>query len=144
MTQRLERDVQQRLADHGVRFTSGRRKVLDAFTSADGPRTAAEIHDDLDTVPLSSLYRSLSVLVDAGVLALHHGADEITRYELSESMSEHHHHLVCVSCGSISDVAATEGQEATLGKLVDGLASPAGFVVSGHRLEIEGWCARCR
>ncbi len=143
MTQQLERDVEQRLAAHGVRFTSGRRQVVDAVVSADGPRTATEIHTALDSVPLSSLYRSLGVLTDAGVIAQHHGADETTRYELSESLSEHHHHLVCVSCGSISDVAASDDQEATVDRLVEALAGSAGFRMTGHRLEIEGLCARC-
>ena len=143
MTQQLERDVEQRLAAHGVRFTRGRRRVIDTVAGADGPRTASEIHSALMTVPLSSLYRSLGVLTDAGVLALHHGADETTRYELSESLSEHHHHLVCVSCGAISDVAASEEQEATVDRLVEALADTAGFAVTGHRLEIEGRCIRC-
>ncbi len=143
MTQQLERDVEQRLATHGVRFTRGRRRVIDTVAGADGPRTASEIHAALVTVPLSSLYRSLGVLTDAGVLALHHGADETTRYELSESLSEHHHHLVCVSCGVITDVAASEEQEATVDRLVEALADTAGFTVTGHRLEIEGRCVQC-
>ena len=70
------------------------------------------------SVPLSSLYRSLAVLVKAEVLAQHHGADETTRYELAEWLTEHHHHLVCVSCGSITDVTASEDQEAGVGRLV--------------------------
>jgi len=143
LTQQLECDVEQRLAAHGVRFTSGRRQVVDAVVSADGPRTATEIHTAIDSIPLSSLYRSLGVLTDADVIAQHHGADESTRYELSESLSEHHHHLVCVSCGSISDVAASDEQEATVDRLVGALAGSAGFTVTGHRLEIEGLCARC-
>lgn len=142
--QRQERDVEQRLTEHGARFTRGRRHVFDAVATADGPRTAAEIHDTLDSFPLSSLYRSLAVLVDAGVLARHHGADETTRYELAEWLSEHHHHLVCVSCGSITDVAASAGQEAAVDRLVETLAGSTGFAVSGHRFEIEGRCVRCR
>lgn len=144
LTQQLERDAEQRLNEHGVRLTRGRRQVLDAVATAGGPRTATEIHGALDSLPLSSLYRSLGVLTDTGVLAQHHGADETTRYELSESLSEHHHHLVCVNCGSISDVAASDVQEATVHELAEELAASAGFAVTGHRLEIEGRCERCR
>lgn len=144
MTQQLERDIEQRLAASGVRFTRGRRRVVEAVTDADGPRTASEIHASLDSVPLSSLYRSLGVLTDAGVLARHHGADETTRYELSEQLTEHHHHLVCVSCGSIVDVTVTAAQEQRVDGLVDALGAAAGFTVTGHRLEIEGWCTECR
>lgn len=144
MLQRVDREIEQRLADHGVRFTRGRREVFDAIATADGPRTASQIHRTLGTVPLSSLYRNLGVLVDAGILARHHGADETTRYEPAEWLTEHHHHLVCVSCGSITDVATSPDQEATVGRLVDALAGPSDFAVSGHRFEIEGRCPRCR
>jgi Fe2+ or Zn2+ uptake regulation protein len=144
LLQRVDREVEERLADHGVRFTRGRREVFDAIATADGPRTASQIHGTLGTVPLSSLYRNLGVLVDAGVLARHHGADETTRYEPAEWLTEHHHHLVCVSCGSITDVATSPDQEAMVGRLVDALVGSSGFAVSGHRFEIEGRCARCR
>ena len=138
MAQQLERDVEQRLAAREVRFTRGRRVVLDAVATAAGPRTASEIHGTLATVPLSSLYRSLAVMVDADVLAQHHGADE------TEWLSEHHHHLVCISCGSITDVTASEDQEAAVGRLVEAFAGSSSFAVSGHRFEIEGKCATCR
>ena len=144
MAQQLDRDVEQRLAARGVRFTRGRRMVLDAVATADGPRTASEIHGTINKVPLSSLYRSLAVLVEVGVFAQHHGADETTRYELAEWLTEHHHHLVCVSCGSITDVTASENQEALVGRLVEAFAGSSNFAVSGHRIEIEGKCATCR
>jgi Fur family transcriptional regulator, ferric uptake regulator len=144
LAQRLERDIEQRLADSGARFTTGRRLVVEAVAGADGPLTASEIHDSTSSVPLSSLYRSLVVLTDAGVLARHHGADETTRYELSEHLTEHHHHLVCVSCGSIVDVMTTNEQEERLDGLVESLGAAASFTVTGHRLEIEGLCATCR
>ena len=137
-------DVEQRLGAHGARFTRGRRMVFEAMAGADGPRTASEIHRAVAAVPLSSLYRSLAVLVDAGVLAQHHGADETTRYELAEWLSEHHHHLVCTSCGSITDVTASDAQEAAVDELVAALADTGDFMVSGHRFEIEGRCSRCR
>jgi Fur family transcriptional regulator, ferric uptake regulator len=144
LAQPLERDIEQRLASQGVRFTNGRRLVVNAIAVAEGPLTASEIHGSLRAVPLSSLYRSLGVLTDAGVLARHHGADESTRYELSELLTAHHHHLVCESCGSIIDVAATDAQEQRVDQLVDSLGAAAGFAVTGHRLEIEGRCASCR
>lgn len=144
MAQQLDRDIEQRLAAHGVRFTTGRRRVVEALADAGGPLTASEIHGSVRSVPLSSLYRSLGVLADAGVLARHHGPDETTRYELSELLTAHHHHLVCESCGSIVDVTVTDAQEERVDRLVDALGADAGFVVTGHRLEIEGRCPSCR
>ena len=142
--QQLARDVEQRLGERGVRFTRGRQSVLDAVATAEGPRTASEIYAAVDSVPLSSLYRSLAVLVDAGVLSQHHGADETTRYELAEWLTGHHHHLVCANCGEVSDVTATAEQEAVVSQLVEAFAGSSDFTVSGHRFEIEGRCATCR
>ena len=144
MSQQLERDVEHRLLEHGVRFTSGRREVFAAVSSAAGPRTATELHSDLNgRVPLSSLYRSLAVLADSGVLDQHHGAEE-TRYELAEWLGEHHHHLVCTSCGTVDDVTASPEHEALVDRLVTTFAASSDFTVSGHRFEIEGLCSSCR
>ena len=110
-----------------------------------GPRTAAEIHTAIDdVVPLSSLYRSLALLTDAGILSAHHGSDGRTRFELAEWFTGHHHHLVCVSCGAVIDVTPTREQEEAMTQLVEQMAAGADFTVSGHRFEIEGVCSACR
>jgi Fe2+ or Zn2+ uptake regulation protein len=144
LLQQLERDVEHRLGAHGVRFTRGRRRVLAAVSAADGPLAASQIHAAVKTVPLSSLYRSLAVLVDAGVLAPHHAGDGTTRYELAEWLTGHHHHLVCVSCGTVSDVGASAEHEEVVDRLVEAFAVAGDFAVSGHRFEIEGRCSSCR
>ena len=97
--------VERRLTESGVRFTRGRRTVIRALATADGPRSASELYQDLRArVPLSSLYRSLTVLEGAGVLSPHHGTRGMTRYELAEWLAGHHHHLVCVDCGAVDDI----------------------------------------
>ncbi len=143
-TSHLEQQVRGRLAAHEVRYTAGRRRVIGALAAADGPRSAAELHDDLDrSVPLSSLYRSLSVMADAGVLDEHHGAKSITRYELAEWLVGHHHHLVCVSCGSVDDIELPAELERTLESVISRAAGLGDFSVSGHALEIDGRCSAC-
>ncbi|MEA3502801.1 MAG: Fur family transcriptional regulator [Actinomycetota bacterium] len=143
--QHLKQVVEQHLATTDVRFTQGRKSTVEALAAMHGPRTAAEIHDQVgDTVPLSSLYRSLSVLTDAGVLSAQHGSDGVIRFELAEWITGHHHHLVCTSCGSVVDVTPTADQETTMEQLVEDMAQEADFDVSGHRFEIEGTCRTCR
>ncbi len=143
--QQLEQAVEQRLAAEGVRLTQGRRNTVEALAKMRGPRTAAEIHGQIgSTVPLSSLYRSLSVLTDADVLSAHHGPDGVIRFELAEWFTGHHHHLICTSCGAVIDVTPTINQERVMEELVDEMALDAGFTVSGHRFEIEGTCRACR
>jgi len=143
--QHLEQAVEERLGAAGVRLTQGRRSAVEALAKMHGPRTAAEIHIEVgNTVPLSSLYRSLSVLTDAGVLSAQHGSDGVNRFELAEWLTGHHHHLVCVSCGTVVDVTPTIDQERAMAQLVEKMADGAGFVASGHRFEIEGTCRTCR
>ena len=140
----LDRQVETRLLEHDVRFTKGRRAVVSALASAPGPLSAAELADAMDgAIPLSSMYRTLSVLQDAGVVAHHLGAKGLTRYELAEWLAGHHHHLVCVECGSVADVEVPAGQEDKVRSLVREIAAAAEFSPTDHALEIEGHCARC-
>lgn len=118
--------------------------MVESLAESDGPRSAAELSGDIGpSVPLSSLYRSLAVLEQAGVVIPHHGARTITRYELAEWLSGHHHHLVCSNCGFVEDVEIPESQEDQVRKLVEDISAAAAFSPNGHALEIEGLCSQC-
>lgn len=137
--------VGEHLAEQGVRYTAARRLVVQALERAPGPRSAAEIYEDLHRdVPLSSLYRTLGVLEDVRVIAREHGADGTARYELTESVTGlHHHHLVCVGCGTVVDVTIPADLERRVGEIITEIAERAGFVATGHRIDIEGRCPSC-
>jgi Fe2+ or Zn2+ uptake regulation protein len=140
----IDRDVEKRLGDSDVRYTRGRRAVVAALAATDGPRSAAELQSELgDAVPLSSLYRSLAVLEEVGIVVPHFGTKNLTRYELAEWITGHHHHLVCMDCGTVEDVDVPPQYESEVRRLVDRIGGLARFSPSGHVLEIEGSCARC-
>lgn len=140
----LDRQVERRLADADVRYTKGRRAVIHTLSQMDGPRSAAELHNIMgEVVPVSSLYRTLAVLEEAGVLAPHYSSPGLTRYELAEWLSGHHHHLVCIDCGQVEDLPADEAVEGQLRSLVSSVAKSASFTETNHALEIEGRCALC-
>lgn len=140
----LVEQVAGRLRNAGVRLTNGRRDVVAALTRSRGPVSAAEIHAHLDgSVPLSSIYRTLTVLSETEVASPHHGRDGVTRYELAEPLQDHHHHLVCVECGRIDDVEFDGSAEHAVKDAIAGVASAHGFEVADHSLEIEGRCERC-
>ena len=143
-TSSIDREVEQRLRASDVRYTRGRRSVVAALVVADGPKSAAELHGLIGSaVPLSSLYRSLAVLEDAGVVVPHFGAKVLTRYELAEWIAGHHHHLICLECGAVEDIDVPVQIEERVRTAVAEIGDRAGFVPSGHVLEIEGRCARC-
>lgn len=141
----IDRQVQRRLFDRRVRYTNGRRVVVKALTSEQGPRSASELHGRVGhRVPLSSLYRTLAVLEETGVVALHHSSKGLTRYELAEWLRGHHHHLLCTSCGAVEDTELSEAVEIDLRNIVKRIGSRSKFKPTDHALEIEGLCANCR
>lgn len=142
-TTHTERLVAERLAARNERLTSGRRAVVRLLGRADGPLAAAEIHRLLGDVPLSSIYRTLTVLHEAGVVAPHH-ASGVTRYEIADWLAGHHHHVVCGDCGAVSDVVLPEAVESVLEGVVAAMASQSGFSHDGHSLEVEGTCPACQ
>lgn len=144
-TPSTDREVERRLAEGDVRYTTGRRVVVHALAEADGPRSAAELSQVIgESVPLSSLYRSLTVLEEAGVLSPHFSSPGLTRFELAEWLRGHHHHLVCVGCGSVQDIEVNEDVERRLRGLITDIAEQASFTELNHALEIEGYCVRCK
>ena len=137
--------VRSRLASRDIRYTPGRRRVVTALLDAGGPRSAAELHDDLNRdLPLSSLYRSLAVMSDALVLDPHNGTKGLTRYELAEWLQGHHHHLVCIDCGSVEDIEIPDPVESKLEGLIAVITADREFGSTGHSLEIDGRCRRCK
>lgn len=143
--QNLDLEVQTRLRERDIRYTSGRRAVVNVLANSDGPKSAAELAEELGPrVPVSSLYRSLAVLEDAGVVAPHFAAKGLTRYELAEWLAGHHHHVVCAECGTVEDIQIPSEYEDQVRAIVSDIASLVSFEPSNHMLEIEGRCSRCR
>ena len=93
-------------------------------------------------VPLSSLYRIISDLLEAKVLLKLEFAEGFARFELDEGLSDHHHHLVCIECGAVADLDVPDLED-----VIEATAKPikrrSGFRVSGHRLDFFGSCAKC-
>ncbi len=144
MTTSLDRKVEARLADHEVRYTNGRRRVVQALALADGPKSAAELSGVIGPkVPLSSLYRTLAVLEEARVIAPHYSVKGLARYELAEWLAGHHHHLVCVDCGAVEDITIPERLEGRVEAVVSEIGTIASFRATNHALEVEGLCVNC-
>jgi Fur family ferric uptake transcriptional regulator len=136
--------VRRHLLALDVRYTGGRQAVVRALLRVSGPQSAADLHKRIRSVPLSSLYRSLTVLDEAGILRKHHDAGGVARFELAEWLAGHHHHLVCIECGAVEDVELPARSERMLETLARSVADAAGYSVDGHVLEVEGVCRPCR
>jgi Fur family ferric uptake transcriptional regulator len=70
-------------------------------------------------------------------------SDEFARFELAEDLTEHHHHLLCTSCGRVIDVTPTAAFERTVARAVQELAAQEGFHPTSHALDVVGRCSSC-
>ena len=144
MADDLQSSVADRLRRVGQRHTSGRRILIDALARAGRPLTAAELVAAEERLPQSTTYRNLALLEQAGVVHRVMGSDEYARFELAEELTgHHHHHLVCVSCGTVEDFEAPRRVERGLADAISRLTSGTGFRPEAHRLDVLGTCAGC-
>lgn len=127
------------------RYTTGRRRLVDALLAGNGPMTISQIREFHDGLAQSSVYRNLVILEQVGAVTRIVTHDDYARFELTERLTEHHHHhLICTSCGDVSDFSLARQTESRLGDALRGVARRAGFAVEAHRLDLVGTCADCR
>jgi Fur family ferric uptake transcriptional regulator len=132
--------VRDQLRARGLRWTPQRRTLIEVLSRADGHVTGAELIErcrriDPTTIP-STVYRTLNVLEDLGLLRHSHGADGREEFHVQPVTS--HGHLHCRSCGTTWEVPAEEAAV-----IVDALRRSRGFAVDLSHLSIGGECAGC-
>lgn len=123
------------------RSTKQRAAVAAALDQVDEFRSAQELHDMLkhrgDSVGLTTVYRTLQSLADAGEVDVLRTSEGEAVYRRCSS-GDHHHHLVCRMCGK-----AVEVEGPAVEKWAETIAEQHGFVNVAHTVEIFGTCAEC-
>jgi Fur family ferric uptake transcriptional regulator len=131
---------ERRLRAAGKRITPQRKLVLGILAQAKGHMDAFEIYEQgrrLDArLSLSTVYRSLSVLKEIGVVRELHLDDEHHHYELDGR--DGHSHLVCLKCGRVIEVDSSAFVAAAAEV---GVAHR--FEVASAQVELNGYCADC-
>jgi Fe2+ or Zn2+ uptake regulation protein len=128
----------------GQRYTTKRKDIVGAMVTLGQPAGIAELLRLVDDLPQSSLYRNLTVLQDAGVVARVMSSQDGGLYELAEHITGHHHHLLCSQCGVVKDVVVPDALENDLDTTLAKLAKREGFALDRHRLDLIGRCASCQ
>ena len=133
-------DVKDQLRARGLRWTPQRRTLIEVLSLTDGHVTGAELVErcrelDPGTIP-STVYRTLDVLEDLGLLSHSHGADG--REEFHVLPAALHGHLHCIACGTTWEIEAEEASA-----LVSSIARRRDFAVDVTHLSIAGRCADC-
>jgi Fur family transcriptional regulator, ferric uptake regulator len=128
------------LRQAGIRATRQRLTVLEALRDRDDTVTAQDLHMELrqagEPIGLTTVYRTLAALADAGFLDTF---DREGEQAFRRCGDLHHHHLVCETCNTVEEIAAEEVE-----RWVHDVAEARGFTVTGHRADIFGVCPDCR
>jgi Fur family transcriptional regulator, ferric uptake regulator len=135
--------VDEQLRRSRQRYTRGRRQLVELLLDTGRPVTIAELLDLGATQSQSSLYRNLAILEQCGAVERITSSDDVARFELTEELSGHHHHLVCSLCGRIDDVVLPPAVERVLAAAASEARAQQGYVIDSHRLELVGACPAC-
>lgn len=138
----LRRRALRTLRQGGYKLTPQRRAVVDALSTSASRLTPAQVHACVSRIApevgLVTVYRTLRILVDLDVVCEISVDGRQPTYLLSRP-KEHHHHIVCTSCGRVVDFTSD-----AIEKLGRRLAAETGYSVQGHVLEFSGTCPGCR
>ena len=136
----LRRVGERKLRSAGVRVTPQRRLVLEILAQADGHLDANDIHErgrrHDQSLSLSTVYRTLTVLKEIGIVRELHLDCEQHHYELDGK--DDHSHLVCQKCGRVIEVDSSAFVRAA-----QAVGQMHGFQVVNAEVELTGYCSGC-
>lgn len=131
----LERD--------GYRLSGPRAAVVACLADLGCSVTAKEIAAHLrrrgDDVGVASIYRTLDLLHSLRLARRVDVAEGVASYEPIEPSGEHHHHLVCQSCGEV-----TAFEDRDLERVIERLSSRVEYAIDAHDVTLHGECPTCR
>ncbi len=133
------------LKEKGYKLTPQRRAILDTVMNSQGKHLSTEeIYDfvkrDCPEIGLATVYRTLLLLDELGVISKISLDDGCARYELNINSDDHqHHHLICTNCGEILEVEVD-----LLEHLEDEIEKSHNFEITDHKVKFFGRCSKCK
>lgn len=130
------------LVKNHLKSTKQRDAIIESFFHTEGQHVKieellAKVRKKNPNIGYATVYRTLMLLVDAGVANQRHFQDGQSRFEIESA--HHHDHLICTECGKI-----VEFENDTIEDLQERIAKRKKFVLTGHKLELYGVCSECR
>jgi len=123
-----------------LKHTKQRELILTSFLEAKRHITSEDLYqvvrEQHPNIGYTTVYRTMKLLVEAGLATERHFDDGITRYEIEQ---EHHDHLVCIKWGRIQEFECEMIEETQ-----NEIAKRHQFEILRHRHELYGHCSNCR
>ncbi len=127
--------IEKKCAERGLRMTDQRRVIAQVLSDSDDHPDAEELYSRAANVDpkisLATVYRTVRLFSDAGIIETHDFRDGRARYEAADV--EHHDHLIDVVTGDVIEFVDEEIEE-----LQERIAKKLGYELVDHRLELYG------
>lgn len=137
----MEKDLLELLKENNIKITEERRAIISVLQETKLPLAPADlflrIKPSLPKANLTTVYRNLEMLEGLGLVKRLGFNKNYFSYELTDNR-EHHHHIVCQSCGKVDDL------ENISEKFVSEIARQTNFKIKDHNLEFFGQCKECQ
>lgn len=135
-------EIMNRLQERDYKLTPQRQTVVQAFLDNAAEHLSAEdvyrlVKERNPDIGLATVYRTLDILAEVGVLEKLDFGDGRSRYEFSEAR-HHHTHAICLSCGKI-----LEFMEDLLDPLEEAVSERLNFHITDHQVKFYGYCDEC-
>jgi len=135
------RNLRSVLRTAGCRITGQRKLLLELMQIHSGHLDAHELYrlarERDPRLSLSTIYRTLGLLHELGLVNELHLGEEHHHYEIAPAAA--HHHLVCASCGKIVEFGSSLTE-----KLTAAVAREHNFEITEASIDLTGYCADCR
>lgn len=137
------------LKNCGYKITRAREAIVKVLEEREGAHMSIEeiyeaVHRDNPDVGLTSVYRTLEILVDLSLVRRLDFGEGRARYESNFGEEGHHHHLVCKRCAKVIDYTDFVSEEVSLiEKTQKALEDKYGFKIESHMLQFWGVCPSC-
>ena len=141
----------QRIKNCGFRLTAPRQAIIDVLEKSEDHLSAEDIymkvHPTNRDIGLTTIYRTLDLLEETGIVSKFDFGHGRAKYELSEEYGDkkHHHHLLCMKCRKIIDYSNFFVEELEyIKKATIGLKKKYNFEICNHMINFYGICPECK
>ncbi len=131
----MSNPIEDKCIEHGMRMTDQRRVIAQVLSDAKDHPDAEELYARASLIDpkisLATVYRTVRLFSEAGIIETHDFRDGRARYEPADD--DHHDHLIDVTTGKVIEFVDDEIEE-----LQHRIAEKLGYVLVDHRMELYG------
>ena len=134
--------LREHLSHKRLKQTQQRESILKVFLQAKRHLTVEELHDLVRkqnrSIGLTTIYRTMKLFCECNLARANHFEEGRVRYE-QQFKTAHHDHMICLECGETLEFVNQQ-----IERLQEKAAAQFGFEMIDHRMEIFGYCKRCK